>query len=342
MRYVTFTTKHHDGFCMFDTRTTDYRITHPSCPFHGHPHANVTREVFDAFRGEKLGISCYFSKSDWHSPYYWHPDVPAHTRNPNYDTHAHPDRWAGFVNFVHRQVEELMTGYGPIDVLWLDGGQVRPPDQDIQMAALAAMARSHQPGLIIADRTVGGPYENIQTPEQQVPDAPIDRAWESCLTMGTSWSYVPDDVYKPARRLIHLLIDIVAKGGNFLLNVGPSPEGILPATALDRLNEIGSWMAVNAEAIHGTRAASLHRQGNVCYTRKGNYTYAIILAEEGSDHPPARILLAGIRPAKGTEVHLLGTPQAVEYTVSDGGTELSLPTIDLPCRHAWVLRIIGE
>ncbi|MBM3473594.1 MAG: hypothetical protein FJX75_10030, partial [Armatimonadetes bacterium] len=153
MQYVVFTTKHHDGFSMFDTRQTDYRITHPDCPFSSDPRANVAREVFDAFREEGFGIGVYFSKSDWHCPYYWSPDRPARTRNPNYDTAAEPEKWERFAQFVHGQIEELMTGYGPVDILWLDGGQVRPPLQDIRMDEIAAMARTHQPGLIIADRT---------------------------------------------------------------------------------------------------------------------------------------------------------------------------------------------
>ena len=105
-----------------------------------------------------------------------------------------------------------MTGYGPIDILWLDAGQVRPPDQDIHMPRLAAMARRHQPGLIIVDRTVGGRYENYRTPEQEVPDKPLPYVWESCLTMGNPWSFKPSDKYKSTRTLIHLLVDIVRKG----------------------------------------------------------------------------------------------------------------------------------
>ncbi|NCO94954.1 MAG: hypothetical protein GW802_33300 [Armatimonadetes bacterium] len=127
MKYVCFTTKHHDGFCMFDTKTTDYRVPHPDCPFHADPRANIAKGVFDAFRARDFGVSCYFSKSDWHSPYYWSPDFPNPDRNVNYDPTQHPDLWEQFVRFVHAQIEELMTASGPIDALWLDGGQVRPP-----------------------------------------------------------------------------------------------------------------------------------------------------------------------------------------------------------------------
>lgn len=337
MKYVCFTTKHHDGFCMFDTTTTDYRITHPDCPFHTDPRANVAKAVFDAFRTHDFAVSCYFSKSDWHSPHYWSPDFPNPDRNVNFDTAEHPERWEQFVRFVHAQIEELMTGYGPLDVLWLDGGQVRPPRQDIRMAEIAARARSHQPGLIVADRTVGGPYENILTPEQQIPPEPLPSAWESCLTMGTSWSFKPGDQYKSTRALIHMLIDIVCKGGNFLLNIGPSPQGVLPAESLDRLREIGDWMTVNAEAIHGTRPIAPYRQGNIAYTSKGDSVYALVLAAEGAARPPATVVLSGVTPAPGSEVELLGAPDPVVWGLAAGGAEVTLPE-QLPCEHAWVLK----
>ncbi|NJD19054.1 MAG: alpha-L-fucosidase, partial [Gemmatimonadetes bacterium] len=190
MRYVVFTTKHHDGFCMFDTRQTDYRITSPRTPFSADPRADVTRAIFDAFRAEGLWLGAYFSKPDWHSPDYWWPYFATPDRNPNYDLKRYPERWARFVAFTHAQVEELVTGYGPLDILWLDGGWVRTlsdaeireqmnrPDyrfirlqsQDIDMPRLVAMARSHQPGLIVVDRAVPGPFQNYLTPEARVPD----------------------------------------------------------------------------------------------------------------------------------------------------------------------------
>jgi len=338
MKYVAFTTKHHDGFCMFDTRTTDYRVTHPDCPFHRSPRANVTREVFDAFRALGLGISCYFSKSDWHSPYYWSPDAPAPDRNPNYDTHARPELWEKFVGFVHSQIEELMTGYGPIDVLWLDGGQVRPPNQDIRMDEIAHMSRAHQPGLIIADRTVGGPHENILTPEQRIPDEPLGQTWESCLTMGNGWSYRPEDTYKPAAELIRMLADIVAKGGNLLLNIGPSPRGVLASKALARLRQIGDWMAINSQAIHGTRPIKPYAEGEVRYTTKADDVYAIVLAPQDGSPPPATVELSGVQPPAGAEVVLLGTDAPLQWALSEGRAIVQMPATDLPCRHAWVIK----
>lgn len=342
MKYVVFTTKHHDGFSMFDTRQTDYRVTHPECPYSKNRQPDILRDVFDAFRREGFGIGAYFSKADWHSPYYWSPDAPARTRNPNYDTVGQPEKWARFVAFVRGQIEELVSNYGRVDILWLDAGQVRPPAQDIQMDSLVGMARKHQPDLIVVDRTVGGKHENYRTPEQEVPDKPLDYVWESCLTMGDQWSYKPNDKYKSARALIHLLVDVVSKGGNLLLNIGPQPDGELPPEALERLKEIGDWMAVNAEAIHGTRPIAPYKEGRVCLTRKGGTVYAIHLAEDGRDGPPARIRVGGVRPAPASTITMLGTRSALAWQQDEDGVTIEVPAAlrgSPPCRHAFVLKM---
>jgi alpha-L-fucosidase len=227
MKYLVFTTKHHDGFCMYDTRQTNYRTTHPLCPFHSSPKADITKVLFHAFRQRGFRIGAYYSKADWHNPNYWDPVYRRLAREANYDPAEHPALWAAYVDFVHKQIRELMAGYGPIDILWLDSDWVRPPREDINMSGLARMAREHQPGLIMVDRAVGGRYENYKTPEQTVPDAYFEGTWEGCLTMGEQWSYNPADKYKSVRQLIHTLVQIVARGGNLLLNMGPYPEGRL-------------------------------------------------------------------------------------------------------------------
>ncbi len=343
MKYFVFTTKHHDGFSMYDTKRTDYRITHPDCPFSRDPRADVTKLLFDAFRAEGFGIGAYFSKADWHHPDYWSPDAPAKTRNPNYDTLKNPEKWARFVEFVHGQIEELMTGYGPVDILWLDAGQVRPPKQDIRMDEIASMARRHQPDLIIVDRTVGGKHENYRTPEQEVPEKPEPYVWESCITMGKQWSYKPDDEYKSTRALVHLLVDVVAKGGNLLLNVGAQPDGELPAEAVSRLREIGEWMKVNSEAIYATRPIAPYKEGRVALTRRGNAVHAIYLLEEGQEAPPARIALSSLRPRPGSKVRLLGSGAEIPWRPEgEKGMVLEVPPAVIqapPCRHAFVFRI---
>jgi alpha-L-fucosidase len=251
-----------------------------------------------------------------------------------------------------------MTGYGPVDILWLDGGWVRPYpalpaglkglikqpfDQDIDMPRIASMARSHQPGLIVVDRTVTGLYENYRTPEQEVPEKPLPYVWETCMTMGDSWSYVPNDRYKPTRRLIHLLVDIVSKGGNFLLNIGPSAEGELPAGSLERLKEIGAWMKVNGEAIYGTRPIAPYKEAKVRFTAKPDGTlYAIFLADEDETTPPAKIMLYSHAPGPKGRVELLGFAGALRWEAVGEGVLIELPAAAIknpPGRHAWALKI---
>jgi alpha-L-fucosidase len=343
MRYVVFTTKHHDGFCMFDTRQTDYKITSADCPFHTNPDADVTRAIFDAFRAKDFGVGAYFSKPDWHSPDYWAPEWATPDRNVNYRVDRYPERWERFKAYTRRQIEELMTGYGPVDILWLDGGWVSPANgQDIDMAKIAAVARAHQPGLIIADRTVGGRYENYQTPEQQIPDQPLDGPWETCMTMATQWSYRADDVYKPARDFVRTLVEVVAKGGNLLLNIGPSPEGELPPVSLERLAEIGAWLDVNGRAIYGTRPIPPYAETNIRFTSRPDGTvFAIYLAGPQEYAPPAEIALAALTPRRGTKVVLLGCPDPVRWERVGSKTVFRLPKSALknpPGRYAWTLK----
>jgi alpha-L-fucosidase len=342
MKYVVFTTKHHDGFCMFDTSVTDFRITAPDVPFHGNARSNVVRQVFKAFRKQGFLIGAYFSKADWHSPYYWSPGAPARTRNPNYDTQRQPDKWAKFVAFTHNQIEELMTGYGPIDILWLDAGQVRPPSQDLQMDKLAAMARRHQPHLIIVDRTVGGRYENYRTPEQEVPEKPLPYVWETCMTMGDQWSFKPNDNYKSTDHLVHLLVDIVAKGGNFLLNVGPQPDGTLPLAARQRMKEMGDWLQVNGEAIYGTRPIAPYKEGRMAFTQKSGNVYAIYLPRNEGDGLPDHLTFSSFRIKPGSRVHLLGVKKSLEWEIGkDETTTIKIPDwvmLRPPCQHAFAFR----
>ena len=370
MRYVIFTTKHHDGFCMFDTKYTDYKITDPECPFSANPRANVTREIFEAFRKEGFWVGAYFSKPDWHSPYYWWPNFPPRDRNVNYDPEAYPERWEKFVEYTHNQILELMTDYGRLDILWLDGGWVSKKSkeelqkyyeqrlresksgylksqvisQDIRMDELVAKCREKQPGLIVVDRAVPGKNQNYLTPENVVPDQALPYPWESCIISGGGWSFTPNAKYMSGRRAIHLLVDIVAKGGNLLLNIAPGPDGTWQQGAFDLLKEYAAWMKINSQAIYATRPLPPFKEGKICFTRGKNGTvYIIYLAEEG-ESLPAKLNIRSLKPRPGAHVSMLGTRQKLTWTLSGSGFEIKIPDSlrqHPPCQYAWVFRITG-
>ncbi|MEP7111295.1 MAG: alpha-L-fucosidase [Ferruginibacter sp.] len=341
MRYLVFTTKHHDGFCMFDTKQTDFKIS--AGPFSGNPRADVAKYVFDAFRKNDFMIGAYFSKPDWHSENYWWPKYATANRNNNYDIHQYPWRWNKFKEYTYQQISELMHYYGSIDILWLDGGWVRPLEtvneevrswgsdipkwsQDIDIPRIAAMAREAQPGLLVVDRTVHGPYENYQTPEQHIPGTRLDHPWESCMTLANNWGFVPNDQFKSSSKIIHSLIEIVAKGGSLLLGIGPKPDGTLPAEAVQRLEEIGTWMNKNGAAIYNTRSTKNYNDGNTWFTQnnKTGIRYALVCLKEG-EVLPTTITWNLNAPKKGSKIKLLQTGETVKWSAQGDGVNINIP-----------------
>ncbi|MDD5522061.1 MAG: alpha-L-fucosidase [Kiritimatiellae bacterium] len=347
VRYVLVMAKHHDGFSMFDTATTDYKTTSKHCPFHTDPRANAVREINSSLNRQGISVGIYFSKPDWGCPYFWNPDFPLNKgRNANYKPGEHPDLWKKFKDFTWKQIEELMTGYGPIDILWLDGGWVNPSSnhQDIDVTGMAAMARKHQPGLIVVDRCVKGENENYITPEQAIPSRLLPYPWETCMTMGTHWSFFPNEQYKSTATLIRNLCRIVARGGNYVLGIGANPDGEFDPTVYDRLREMGTWLKLNGEAIYDTCPVAPYEQSDCVFTRRRDGTvYAIMLSKNENSKPPATISLPAILTEKTTGMTLLGYGTLQPGETKDGQTTISIPEkarVAPPCEYAWTIKLI--
>ena len=280
-RYLCFTTKHHDGFCLWDTKTTDYKVTGSEVPYRDNKNADITKVLFNSFRKKGMGISLYFSRGDFSCPYYWEEGYgmkDGAERVPSYNPDEKPEKWRKFQEFVYTQLEELVSGYGKIDALWYDGGC---DGLKLGVPEMTEKLRKIQPDMLGVLRGGIGVCEDIITPELVFPDSYIDVPWEVCTVMSkpntecalpkgsvahTSFGYTFDIDYMSAKEVAHMLLDVVAKGGNLALNLAPQPDGRLPGRALDQLEILGNWMKVFSSAIHGTREAAPYRTGKFAYT----------------------------------------------------------------------------
>ncbi|MDD4797383.1 MAG: alpha-L-fucosidase [Eubacteriales bacterium] len=288
MKYAVLTSKHHDGFCLFDSRLTDYKSTNTPAG------RDIVAEFLDAFRAEGIKVGLYYSLLDWH-----HPDYPAYgderhpmRNNPAYEGQGeHFDR---YLDYMHGQVRELCTNYGKLDIMWYDFSYADMTGEKWRATELVRMVRALQPGIVLDNRLeVSGegfgslltaqPSEysgDFVSPEQIIPpDGIFDQmgnrvVWESCITMNNNWGYCAQDkFFKPAPMLVRKLVECVSKGGNLLLNVGPDARGNIPQESLDILEQIGAWMDKNHRSIYGCGAAGLPKPENGRITRSGNTLY---------------------------------------------------------------------
>jgi alpha-L-fucosidase len=250
IRYVVLTTKHHSGFAMWDTKTTDFGIMHTP-----YKH-DLTREILDAFRAQGIAPGIYFSPDDF--SWLWKNKIDIQRGIPAVQPRNNP----GLMKLDLAQVQELMGNYGPIDVLFFDG----------EPEGLRDLAWKMQPKTVV---TRGA----IQTPELYVPGIPLEGAWEANFTMGTAWQYQPqNELYKTGGQVIDILVETRAKGGNLLLNIGPKPNGELPIEQEERLREVALWMQVNQECIYNVRPWVITNEQNIWYTKAKNEDtlYAIV------------------------------------------------------------------
>jgi alpha-L-fucosidase len=286
-RYVVFTAKHHSGFAMYDTRTTRFGIM--STPYG----KDVTAELIKALRAEGLAVGLYFSPDDFHY-LDTHGKVIAHSG-------VTPQEIPGLLEYDRAQLRELLTAYGPIDIVFLDG----PAE------GLRELVWEIQPDAVV---TRGA----METPEQGIPGVPLDRPWEACITMGTSWQYKPThETYKSGTELLELLIETRAKGGNLLLNVGPKPDGELPLEQQERLRELALWHFIFGEATEGVRPWVVTNEGDVWFTRgKGADTVYAFVTRVGNWPMGQRrkLTLRSVKATDRTKVAILGqTGEVLEY-----------------------------
>jgi len=293
MKYLVFTSKHHDGFCMFDSKVTDYKIT--NSPFK----RDVVKELADACHKTGLKLGFYYSPVDWH-----HPD---------YRTQNH----ARYIEYLHGQLRELCSNYGKIDIIWFDGLGGTAKDWDSEN--LLKIIHQLQPNVIINDRA-GLPADH-DTPEQRIGKFQIDRPWETCMTLCQQWAWKPDDQMKSLKECIHTLMRVTGGDGNFLFNVGPMPDGQIEPRQVARLKEMGDWLKNYGESIYGTRGGPFKPTSWLASTHKGNVIYVHILA-----WPSDTITLAPITRNILSSSVLTGG--SVSVTQRKDSIEISLPKAD--------------
>jgi alpha-L-fucosidase len=290
IRYVVFTAKHHSGFAMWDTKTTDFGIMHT--PFR----RDIAREILEAFKAQGIRPGLYFSPDDFH--WLWQNHIELQRNVPAVQPRNNP----GLMKLDLDQVRELMTDYGPIDVVFFDG----EPEQ------LRDLAWKLQPDTVV---TRGA----IQTPELFVPGVGLDGAWEANFTMGTAWQYQPqNESYKTGGQVIDILVETRAKGGNLLLNIGPKPDGELPIEQEERLREVALWMQVNQECIYGVRPWVITNEQDIWFTKAKNQDTVYAIVKQQPRWPRGQwrdFVLKSVAAGAGTQVSVLGqNGRVLEYS----------------------------
>lgn len=322
MKYAVLTAKHHDGFCLFDSALTDYKATNTKAG------RDLVREFLDAFRAEGLKVGLYFTLIDWH-----HPDYPKcnDMHHPMRGNEAYKDENINFdryLEYMHGQVEELVTNYGKLDILWFDFSYDNMCEDTWKAEELIRMVRKHQPDVIIDNRLEGSGEKNgsivtdhpniysgdFASPEMIIPPGgmkdlngkPIP--WELCATMNNHWGYCYyDHTYKTSQTIIRKLVECVSKGGNFILNVGPDAKGRIPKESQEILTQVGEWMEQNGESLYECGISEYDKPEWGRYTQKGNTVYAHIY-----ETPLGALPLYGISPQEVGTITFLSSGAQVQ------------------------------
>lgn len=322
MKYIVLTAKHHDGFSLWDTKQGDYSIMHT--PFG----RDVCAELAAACKEGGIRLGFYYSPPDWH-----HPDfMTANHRR--------------YLTYMHNQVRELLTSYGPIGVLWFDadGGENTPSTWDTP--ALIPMVRQLQPQVLLTKRAAG--EGDFDTPEQHVGAFQDSAPWESCVTLGTQWSWKPDDTIKSLPDCLAMLVRCAGGDGNLLLNVGPMPDGRIEPRQAEQLREMGAWLQQYGNSIYGTRGGPWKPGHGIAATRKGNTVFVHVLRwmNETIELPPISARIVSGSVLTGGSVRVTQTDKAVVLSVASGQRspidtiiqlELDAPATSVPV-VAWPAR----
>jgi alpha-L-fucosidase len=353
IKFFTFTTKHHDGFCMWPTETTQpsLRLT-PQAFIYGCEHTervtnhysimdgpygqDIVGALVEAARKKDIQIGLYYSHVDWHDPAFaWDPFNCYY--DPTFTRQSDPERWQTFIDHERQQVRELMTRYGRIDTLDFDIGW--PESAAKEIIGIAKTVRQLQPDIILRNRGIGA-YGDYYTPEREIPGELSRGLWKVIYPCGTSFSYIPGDEYHPAEWVLESLITTCAKGGNFEVGFGPRPDGTWPAEAVERLEYVGEWLRINGEAIYSTRPRRVFQEGDAIWfttSKDGRYVYAISLRWPGSEFG-----VRSVRAAAGSKVTMLGVDQPLAWQQRGETLSVQIPpeaTEHKPCRQAYVFKI---
>ena len=318
MKYLILTAKHHDGFAMFHSPSDPYNIV-ARTPFKRDP----VRELAEACRRQGLQFGVYYSLGrDWHDP-----DVPTRDgyRSNTWDfpDESKKDFARYFERKVKPQVKELLTQYGPLAVLWFDTPEKIAPAQSQELVALI---RQLQPDCIVNAR-VGNRLGDYAVQEQKIPDQGDPKPWETCMTLNGHWGYhKQDENWKTPEKLVRNLIDVASKGGNFLLNVGPTGEGLIPAPSVERLKAVGVWMRVNGEAIRGTTPSALPALPWGRCTRKVTPSGTTLYLHVFDWPADGKLLVPGLK-GPVLAVRLLASGQILDAKSTPEGLSISVPAV---------------